>query len=361
MGKWNPDPGKFKNDQELISFIQDAHKPQWGADRDKSFKVYLWFDLLGTNTSEEYDHLLVKNQDGSLYKNRQTEYAFCPSSSQFLSFARDTLLERIINKWDIDGLYTDFEDQNPMPCFAKDHNHGYPAESMEKNYLAFQTMYNKILERNPENGWIGMCACASVHDAYQYPFYFLNDAADPTSNKQVRWRTRWIKALRGPTAPAGDGYVDKMNYDNKSGEPAMSVAIGNVITSLRWNVDELGGKDHASKWMDLYFKEKLYRGEYLGLYDIQYHKPEGYVIRKTDGSMYYAFFDEKAFDKKIELRGLNQDLDYELIEYDTGTERGSLKGSNPFLQISSKPGNDEGEQVFYYVIKCIPIANDKLQ
>ena len=354
MGNWNPDKEKFKNEQDLISFIQDAHKPQWGKSKDKSFKVYLWFDLLGTNTSQGYDHLLVRNRDGSLYENKQTDYAFCPSSGQFIDFARDTLLEKIINKWNVDGLYTDFEDQNPLPCFAEGHHHEYPSESMENNYEAFEVMYNKILERDSENGWIGMCACASVHDAYQYPYYFLNDAADPTSNKQVRWRTRFIKALRGPTAPAGDGYVDKMNYDNKAGEPAMSVATGNVITSLRWNVDELGGEEHARTWMDIYFKEKLYMGEYLGLYDIQYHKPEGYVIRKNEGTMYYAFFDEKPFDRDIELRGLDLDLEYEVIEYDTGIKRENLSGSDPTIHISSKPGNDEGEQVFYYVIKCIP-------
>ncbi len=117
----------------------------------------------------------------------------------------------------------------------------------------------------PESGWTGMCACASVHDVYQYPYYFLGDASDPTSNKQVRWRIRWMKAFRGPTAPAGDGYVDKMDYNNIAGEPAMSVATGSVITSIRWNVDELGGADHARKWMDLYVSEELYRGRVPGI------------------------------------------------------------------------------------------------
>jgi hypothetical protein len=106
--------------------------------------------------------------------------------------------------------------------------------------------------------------------------------------------------------------------------------------------------------MDLYFSEKLYRGEYLGLYDIEYHKPEGYVIRKQDGTVYYAFFDEQPFDKEVELRGLIKDVEYEVIEYDTGTMKGKVVGSDPILHISSKPGNDEGEQVFYYVLKCVP-------
>ena len=354
LGRWEPDPEKFSSEQALTDFIREAHKPQWGQHHDQSFKVYLWFDLLGTNTAEGLGHLLVRNRDGSLYHSRQSRYAFCPSSSQFLSFARDTLLERIIHRWDVDGLYTDWEDQNPLPCFAEGHHHPDMAESVEDNYLAFKTMHEMIMQLKPEAGWTGMCACASVHDPYQYPYYLLGDASDPTSNKQVRWRARWIKAFRGPTAPAGDGYVDKMNYNNLAGEPAMSVATGCVITSLRWNVEELGGADHAAKWMDLYFSEDLCRGEYLGLYDIEYHKPEGYVIRKKDGTMYYAFFDEQAFDQEVELRGLADGVGYEAVEYDTGIKRGTVSGADPFFHITSKPGNDQGEQVFYYVLKCIP-------
>jgi alpha-galactosidase len=354
LGRWDPDPGKFSNEQALMDFIQEAHKPNWGQHKNRSFKVYLWFDLLGTNTAEGLGHLLVRNRDGSLYRSRQSKYAFCPSSSQFLSFARDTLLEKIIHHWDVDGLYTDWEDQNPLPCFAENHHHPHPAESVENNYLAYKTMQEMIMDLKPEDGWTGMCACASVHDAYQYPYYLLGDASDPTSNKQVRWRTRWIKAFRGPTAPAGDGYVDKMNYNNLAGEPAMSVATGSVITSLRWNVEELGGADHAASWMNLYFTEDICRGEYLGLYDIEYDNPEGYVIRKEDGTLYFAFFDEQAFDQEVELRGLSDGVEYEAVEYDTGIRRGMVTGADRLFHITSKPGNDQGEQIFYYVMKCIP-------
>jgi alpha-galactosidase len=356
LGRWEPDPGKFSNEQALMDFVQEAHKPQWGHGHDRSLKVYLWFDLLGTNTAEGLGHLLVRNRDGSLYRSRQSKYTFCPSSSQFLSYVRDTLLHKIILRWDVDGLYTDWEDQNPLPCYAENHHHTRMAESAENNYLAFKAMHEMIMQQKPGAGWTGMCACASVHDPYQYPYYLLGDASDPTSNKQVRWRARWIKAFRGPTAPAGDGYVDKMNYNNLAGEPAMSVATGCVITSLRWNVGELGGADHAARWMDLYFTEDLCRGEYLGLYDIEYHKPEGYVIRKEDGTTYYAFFDEQAFDLEVELRGLSDTAEYEAVEYDTGIKKGKLRGSDPLFHIISKPGNGQGEQVFYYVLKCIPLS-----
>jgi len=355
VGIWMPDPEKFKDEDDLMDFVREAHKKQWGSNKDQSFKVYLWFDLLGTNISEGFEHLLVKNKDGSLYKSAQAKYTFCPASKEFNDYLRDTLMNRIIKKWDIDGLYTDWEDQNPLPCYSEDHLHSSDHESVENNYMAFKNMHKTIMELKPSCGWTSMCACAAVHDAYQYPYYFLGDASDPTSNKQVRWRHRWIKAFRGSKAPAGDGYVDKMNYDNKAGEPAMSVGIGGVFTSVRWNVDELGGTEYAKKWMDLYFSERLYDGEYLGLYDIEYYEPEVYVIRKTDGTMYYAFFDEVPFDKIVELRGLREGIEYELHEYDLGTRRENVLGMDPEIKITSKPGNDQGEQVFYYVLKCVPV------
>lgn len=359
-GLWDPDVEKFDGPQGMIDFVTEAHKPKWGKSENKSFKVYLWFDLLGTDTiTNTIEPLLVRNEDGTVYQSMNTKYTLCPSFKGTQDYIRDSLLDKIINNWNVDGLYTDLKDQNPLPCFNKGHRHSLPAESVENNHLAFSTMHDEIMRLKPETGWISMCACASVHDAYQYPYYFVSDASDPTSNKQVRWRTRWIKAFRGSTAPVGDGYVDKMDYDNKAGEPAMSIALGNVITSVRWDVDELGGAGHVKKWMNLFFNEKLYEGEYLGLYDIQYHKPEGYVIRQQNGVVYFAFFDEQSFDKEVELRGLARDVAYEIIEYDTDVNKGTVEGNDPQFHITSKPGNHQGEQVFYYVIKCIPLSKDQ--
>ena len=43
------------------------------------------------------------------------------------------------------------------------------------------------------------------------------------------------------------------------------------------------------KWIGIYQKNMLSRGEFLDLYTIGYDKPEGYAIAKN-GKMYYAFF-----------------------------------------------------------------------
>jgi alpha-galactosidase len=354
-GLWDLDPDKFSSERKMIDFVKEAHTPQWGSSKNHSFKVYLWFDLLGVDTLNSITFpFLVKNEEGSLYNSIQSLYAFCPSFPGTIQYIHDSLIDRIINKWDVDGLYSDLEDQNPLPCYAMAHNHPFIFENVESNYLAFQRLFDGIMTLKPTTGWISQCACASVHDVYQYPYYFFEDASDPVNNKQVRWRVRWIKAVRGPTAPAGDGYVDKMNYDQKAGEPAQSVAIGSVITSVRWNVEELGGAEHVKKWMDLYFSEGLSSGEYLGLYDIAYEKPEGYVIRKEDGSFYYAFIDEQPFDENIELRGLTPYVRYQMFDYENDVERGEVYGHEAYIHITSTPGNDQGQRIYYAVLKCVP-------
>lgn len=360
LGTWNPNPDKFKNEQELIDFVKEAHTPKWGRNKNQSFKVYLWFDLLGADTiTEVIEPLLVKNADGSYYESKQSKYTLCPSYSGTHSYIRDSLVQKIIGRWNIDGLYTDWEDQNPLPCFAENHHHNPHAESVENNYQAFEQMFDAIIELKPDNGWVSQCACAAVHDVYQYPYYHVEDASDPTTNEQVRWRFRFMKALRGGKAPLGDGYVDKMNYNKLAGEPAQSVAAGSVITSLRWEVDELGGEEHARKWMELYFSEGISSGDYLGLYDIAYDSPEGHVVRKDDGTLYYSFFDDAPFEKEVELRGMDPQKKYRMIQYEEDTEMGTVSGNDAMIKIRSKQGNSQGEPVFYQVIKCVPDFNEK--
>ncbi len=356
LGTWDPNPDKFKNEQELMDFVKEAHTPKWGENKDKSFKVYLWFDLLGADTiTEAIEPLLVKNEDGSYYNSLQSKYALCPSFSGTHEYIRNSLVDKIVGRWDIDGLYTDWEDQNPLPCFAENHNHTQIAESVEDNHQAFKHMHDRMMELKPEDAWVGQCACAAVHDVYQYAYYHVEDASDPTSNGQVRWRVRWMKALRGGKAPVGDGYVEKMDYNELAGEPAQSVAIGSVITSLRWEVDELGGKEHARNWMDLYFSEEIFLGDYLGLYDVAYHSPEGHVVRKDDGTLYYSFFDSAPFEKEVELRGMDPNKEYRMVQYEEGNELGNVSGKDAVIQIKSKEGNSQGDPVFYQVLKCIPL------
>jgi len=358
VGLWNPDPGKFPHgSQDMITFVNDCHQQQWGEDND-AFRVYLWWDPLGSETAQDpVKDLLIRDREGNYYTGGQAGYMLCPAHDGTLRYLNETILNRFYNHWDVDGVYHDWVDQNAPPCYAPNHNHVTARESVESGHDPFQAMHERIMQWKPESHWDSQCNCAAVHDVYQYPYYYFEDTSDPTSDSQIRYRLKWIKALRGPTAPVGDGYLDDMDYNKLSGEPAQSVAIGAVITSLRWKVEELGGREHAQKWMDLYVSEQLSSGEFLNLYDVYYDRPEGYAIRKEDGTLYYCFIQsDSSYSGPARLRGLHPERTYAVTDYETNRSYGEVSGQSPAISVRLRPGHNEDGKIFYTVLKCTPLA-----
>ena len=75
----------------------------------------------------------------------------------------------------------------------------------------------------------------------------------------------------------------------------------------------------------------LSRGDYLNLYDIRFDLPETHVISK-DGAMYYAFYAQEWNGEQIELRGLEADKTYTVVEYTTDEKKSyTVEGSNPVI------------------------------
>ncbi len=76
-----------------------------------------------------------------------------------------------------------------------------------------------------------------------------------------------------------------------------------------------------SKWIALYRKNMLSKGQYRGeLYDIGFDKPEGHVVT-ADGKLHYAFY-AKQWSGPIELRGLGTGQ-YRLTDSFTGAPLGT--------------------------------------
>ena len=106
------------------------------------------------------------------------------------------------------------------------------------------------------------------------------------------------------------------------------------------------------------------RGQYLNLYDIGFDYPEGHVIKK-DSSIYYAFythpwnqmesrrwyrfgkefdselkglaefrFPEEPFSGRLELRGLDPEMKYRIVDYENEREIGIISGNEPFVTVS---------------------------
>jgi len=86
------------------------------------------------------------------------------------------------------------------------------------------------------------------------------------------------------------------------------------------------------KWFGLYNQKMLPEGEYLGgLYDIGYDKPEAHAIRKGDAT-YYAFYNPD-WKGKIELRGLDKNKQYRVMDYVNSIDLGRVEGSKPFIDV----------------------------
>ena len=95
----------------------------------------------------------------------------------------------------------------------------------------------------------------------------------------------------------------------------------------------------------------LSRAEYVNLYDLAFDQPEVHVVRKGKEIYYGIFADVWPVTRRIELRGLDKGLTYEIYDYGNRRRLGSLKGADPFLKIGFKeslllrlkPGNAQKE------------------
>jgi len=87
-------------------------------------------------------------------------------------------------------------------------------------------------------------------------------------------------------------------------------------------------EEHWKKWLALYNKKMLSKGDFLDLYVYGYDVPEAYAIAK-DGKMYYAFFapEKVSFKGEVELRGLKPG-NYSVLDYADGTDLGTVQAES---------------------------------
>lgn len=158
------------------------------------------------------------------------------------------------------------------------------------------------------------------------------------------------KALIGPDAPvnsdhiegAGEGIHMDMNY-----RFSLMLGIGSVYQTCFWNEswrieDPMGVGDKAlyQKWFDLYYQLRLSQGIYLNLYDLVYDKPGSHAIAKGK-EIYYLFAPPhgKSFQGKIELRGLDSNTIYSVVDYENNINLGKFVGPTIQLDVNI-PIND---------------------
>ena len=333
-GDWTPASDRFDSEGDMIQFIAEL--------KAAGFRVGLWWAPLQVEPEDvdpEVAQHVVRDEDGDLVIDDDDLYNLSPSDPFVQGYVRDTA--RRLFGYGADFLYLDGQEVqlSARPDFDPSHTDGRgPLASFHDLPRIYELIHDEAQALDREV-FIEICPDGRSQSLLNMPFVHLNNVGDPGSDRQVREETKWLKALRGPTSAVGDGYLGPFEDSLTSGDPANSMGVGAVLTTLRTIPLGLTEGEWA-KWITLYKDLGLSSAEYLSLYDIAFDTPEGHAISK-DGSMYYAFYArsdpvriclgggcevpavvepaEGPFQGNIELHGLTPNARYSINDYERGT------------------------------------------
>jgi len=347
-GDWIPDPGKFPGGDEDFKFlINKIHK--------SGLKVWLWWipgytDSISSLAARHPDWL-IKNKDGSVHPS----YGFCPAYAPVQEHYKK-LVQKFVEEFRIDGFKLDFSEINAAPpCYDPRHNHNDPYESFSSTPILFQNICKTASLYNPDM-LIEYCACGIPPTIFHLPWTNLAVTSDPNIS-QITQRIKFYKALRGDDFPVLEEYCGVLAGPLYQ----LTIGTGGVPGTFSTYLD-----DYHEKWLNIYLKYQLSKGEYLNLYDIGFDYPEAHVIKK-DGKFYYAFYTHSwkqlgspptrwfrfgtefdfslegkseieypkdNFSGEVDLRGLDENMKYKVIDYANNKELGIINGDKPYLRVS---------------------------
>ena len=249
------------------------------------------------------------------------------------------LVTRFIDEWGFDGLKLDGQHLN---CCLPDHNHHshleYPEEAVERLPEFFEDIFERAREIKPYSV-VQICPCGCAMNFFLTPHMNQAVASDPTSSAQIRMKRK----VYGAMCPEMAYYADHIELSDNEDDYGTQIGIGGVIGSkFTWpkkNPNVRGDgylltpeKEAAlKKWVSIYNDKMLSTGEYLNLYDIRFDVPETHVVAKN-GAMYYAFYAEEWNGGQIELRGLDSEKTYTVVEYASDDLNSyTINGAEPFI------------------------------
>ncbi|MBV9528495.1 glycoside hydrolase family 36 protein, partial [Sphingomonas sp.] len=323
------------------------------ADRIKSYgmRPKLWISPLSAAPASDLmrDHrdMLLLDADGAAQNvTWWNSYTLCPAYPPTVEFFKD-VTRRIIGEWGFQGLKIDGQDLNGVaPCYNPAHNHARPEESTEKLQDFWKAIYDTAMSIDPNTN-IEICPCGDSFAFFNIQGMNNTPASDPESSWQVRLKGKTFKAMMGPSAPFSGDHVEL----SEGGEDfASTYGIGGIpSTKFTWPKDTDKPTDQLPpggfvltprkeqlwrKWITLYRKNMLSKGQYLGeLYDIGFDKPEAHVVA-ADGKMHYAFY-AKSWNGPIALRGLGAGR-YRLTNSFTGEPLGTASAADNRINTSFK-------------------------
>lgn len=334
-GDWDLDPKRFSGgDQEMIDLVKNMKKD--------GLKVQLWWAPLaadpGTKILKEHPEVLMLSKEGNPYDISWWDSYYMSPIAEATIDETKKLVNRFISVYDFDGFKLDGQHLNAVhPDYSKANHPNDPEKSVRELPNYFKLIYDETLSMKPHSV-IQNCPCGTCMSYFNMPYTNQVVASDPLNSGQVRSKGYVYKALIPKTAYFGD-HVELSDNGN---DFASSFGIGAVIgTKFTYPKDNPNVKEEYlltpekeilwKKWFSLYDEKMLSTGKYIGgLYDIGYFEPEAHVIEKDD-KMYYAFYADE-WKGEIELRGLEKNREYTVVEYtDDDKKTYKVNGSNPII------------------------------
>jgi len=346
-GDWVPNPVKFPNgDEDFKQLISKIH--------EHGLKAWIWWlpgyaDSISQLVIQHPDWL-IKNKDGSVHPS----YALCPAYLPVQEHYKK-LVKKFVTEYKLDGLKLDFQEINSAPpCYNPAHHHKDPFESYYSTPTLFKNIYQTAVRYNPDM-LIEYCSCGIPPSIFHLPWTNLAVTSDPGIH-QITQRIKMYKALMGDNFPVLEEYCGVLAGPMYQ----LTIGAGGVPGTFSTYLD-----NYHNKWLSIYQKYQLSRGQYLNLYDIGLDYPETHVIKK-DRRFYYAFYTHPwkqpmptsrmyrfgtGFDYKLEgktefkyptenysgkvsLRGLDKNKEYRVLDYANNKELGIIKGNKPYLNVS---------------------------
>ena len=338
-GDWEPSTEKDKfpeGRKSLIKFVNDMHA--------EGFKVGIWWCPLsvepGSEVAKKHPDWFMLQKDGKPYIMRDPyirhdpgAHFLCPDYGPVLNYWKEQINKLYIT-FNLDFIYHDWGNLIEVPpCYNPQHKHESPLSPYWNMSRQYQQMYNDVQSIKP--GYpIEMCECGRPHDPYKMPYYNITNASDATSKKQVRQRLKVEKALNGSQVYFNPGYILPESKEDHGYDPCEideCVAMGGYFETYYTELTPEQKKEWM-KWMKIYREDRIYKGEYLNLYDIANDVPEFHVTKKGDKFYYFA---PGPYKGKIELRGLGSGS-YEVSDLSTNEVLAKITGTNPYLMIDRR-------------------------